>query len=187
MLLRETASLLNRARLSVIMLVIMMLPSVVFSANSAQSKITVTVGEAAKISGIDDWVIGIHTADESLGAYWEYNWDYECVFSSTGAYSVELTSQNGVSPMVLKSASGDEMDYEVWAYVKQGASHSIKGPYRAANFTIPNLTGSDSQTCQGEGYGGHNLFFAALVRRTSFDPAPSGIYRDQMVITVRPE
>lgn len=187
MLLQETVTVLKKSLLGLIPLVLVSLPIAAFSADSVQSKISITVGETAKISAIDDWVIGIHAADENMSSFWEYKWDYECVFSSTGAYSIELNSQNGASPLELRNASGEALAYEVWAYVKEGSGLSIKGPFRDATFSMSNLTGSDSQTCQGEGYGGHNLFFAALVRRSNFNAAPTGIYRDQMVITVRPE
>lgn len=184
---RKTAIVLKKILFGILPFVLVALSTMTYAANSAQSTISITVGETAKISAIDDWVIGIHAADENMSSFWEYKWDYECVFTSTGAYSVELTSQNGASPLELRNNSGDPLAYEVWAYVKKGASYSIKGPFRDATFNMSNLTGSDSQTCQGEGYGGHNLFFAALVRRTNFNAAPTGIYRDQMVITVRPE
>ncbi len=187
MFLREAVIVVKKSLLGTLPLLLTLLPVVVHSANSAQSKISIVVGESAKISAIDDWVIGIHAAGENMSSFWEYQWDYECVFSSTGAYSVELNSQNGSSPLELRNNSGVSLDYELWAYVKNGASYSMKGPYTTASFSISNLTGSDSQTCQGEGYGGHNLFFAALVRQSNFNAAPTGIYRDQMIITVRPE
>lgn len=187
MLLQETVSVLKKALIAVVPMVLLSLPINAFSANTAESKLSIMIGETAKISAIDDWVIGIHAADEDMTSFWEYQWDYQCVFTSTGAYSVQLNSQNGASPLELRSASGEPLAYEVWAYVKEGTALSIKGPFRDATFNMSNLTGSDSQTCQGEGYGGHNLFFAALVRRANFNAAPTGIYRDQMVITVSPE
>ena len=187
MLLQETVSVVKKALIAVVPMLLLSLPINAFSANSAESKLSIIIGETAKISAIDDWVIGIHAADEDMTSFWEYQWDYQCVFTSTGAYSVQLNSQNGASPLELRSASGEPLAYEVWAYVKEGTALSIKGPFRDASFSMSNLTGSDSQTCQGEGYGGHNLFFAALVRRANFNAAPTGIYRDQMVITVSPE
>lgn len=184
---QEAAATLKETLSAILMLILVLVPAVVYSGDSSQSKISIFVGEAAKISKIDDWVISIHTSNEDMGSIWEYKWDYECVFSSTGAYSVELTSSNGGSELELRSESGVPLKYELWAYVKKGASYSLEGPFTTTTLSIVDLTGSASHSCQGEAYGGHNLFFAPLVRQANFNAAPTGVYRDKIVITVRPE
>lgn len=153
--------------------------------DSAQSEIRITRGEAVRISNIDDWLIGVFTANDSINTI-QYNWDAECVYTTTGSYRVEVTSANGGSQLRLESSAGDQMNYTLYAYFRRGNNYLMRG-YTTPVITIDNLSGSTSPTCADEPVTGVNLWFAALVRPADFNPAPPGIYQDLATLTVSPE
>ncbi len=177
---------LSVATLMLAALLVAFFPSKAAAQSSADSQISITVGEAIQITNIDDWVIGIFTANATINN-WQYNWDYECVFSTSGTYRVELNSQNGFNPLKLVSSSGDQMDYEIWSYYRQGNTYRMQGPLNTPTISLTNLSASQSPTCADENYGGANLFFAALVRQAPFNQAPPGIYQDLVTLQVIPE
>lgn len=154
--------------------------------DSSDAELSITKGEAVKISGIDDWLIGVFTATSSINNL-QYQWDYECVYSSSGAYRVEIISTLGDNPLNLQSSAGDKMNYEIWSFYRQGNSYNLDGPYTTPTFTLSNLSASQSLSCSDEAYGGNNLFFAAVVRPGPFNNAPPGIYNDQVTLIVSPE
>ena len=161
--------------------------SLVSAQDSAQSEISIIRGEAVSISNIDDWLIGVFTATDSIATL-QYNWDAECVFTTTGVYRVEVTSQNGGGLLQLRSSAGDTMDYELWTYSRT----NLTGGYQLLGFftspvILTNRRGSTSPTCAGEPTDGTNLWFAALVRPGPFNAAPPGIYQDVATIVVSPE
>jgi hypothetical protein len=148
-----------------------------------ESDISIVKGESAHITGVDDWIIGVFSPTDTIPVY-SYQWDPECVFTSTGSYSVELSSQNGGADLTLKTAAGDEMKYWLYAYYFRASGGVLEG-WTTSDKTISNLKGSLSPTCADTN--GRNLWFAALVRNYDFNPAVPGIYQDLMTITVSPE
>ncbi len=157
-----------------------------FAAPTADSDISITRGESVQITGIDDWLIGVFTATSTIPVI-QYNWDFQCVYTSTGLFRVDLISSNGLSPLTLESSGGDQMRYEIWAFHRRAGAFALDGPYITPTFGINNLEGSTSLTCADEGYGGNNLFFAALVRPANFNAAPPGIYQDVVTLIVSQE
>jgi len=151
---------------------------------STDAEVSITRGESVKISNIDDWLIGVFTANESINNI-QYNWDWECVHSSTGSYRVEVISQNGGNELTLKSGP-NSMRYWIYSYVRRGANYQLQGS-TSPNFTLNNLSGSTQVDCSDEATPGTNLWFAALVRPADFNPAPPGIYQDLVTLLVSPE
>ena len=153
--------------------------------SSEQSTVSIIRGESVKISNIDDWLIGVFTSIDTINSI-QYQWDWECVYSSTGSYQVNLVSQNGGSELVLRSSAGDEMKYWLYVYFRQGGTYNLQG-FTTPVININNMSGSQSLSCADEPIVGSNLWFAALVRPNDFNPAPPGIYQDLMTIIVSPE
>lgn len=154
-------------------------------AQSAESDLRMVRSELVKISNIDDWVIGVFTAVDSISNL-AFNWDWQCVYTSTGSFNVEVTSQNGGSRLTLESASGDEMNYFIYAYFRRGNRFSLTG-HATPVINLNNLSGSQSLTCDDERFAQTNLWFAAAVTPADFNPAPPGIYRDFVTLMVSPE
>ncbi len=150
---------------------------------STDTEVAITKSEAVKISNIDDWLIGVFTATDSINTI-QYNWDAECVYSSTGSYKVEIISQNGGADLTLKSGP-NSMKYWIYSFYRRGANYRMQG-FTDSNFTINNLSGSRQQDCSDEANAGTNLWFAALVRPADFNPAPPGIYQDLVTLLVSP-
>ncbi len=154
-------------------------------AESADSDVSIVRSESTKISNIDDWLIGVFSSTDSINNI-QYNWDAECVYTSTGSYKVELSSQNGGSRLKLENGSGDKMKYWIYSYVRRGNNYQMQG-HTTSLINLNNLSGSQSLTCADENVVGTNLWFAALVRPADFNPAPPGIYRDVVTLIVSPE
>lgn len=161
-------------------------PNSALAQDSVDSEVSITKGEAIRISNIDDWLIGVFTATSTINN-WQYQWDYQCVYSTSGAYSVEITSQNGLTPLALISGAGDQMEYDIYSFYRRGVNYNLDGPYDTATFSLTNLSASQSPTCADENYGGANLFFAAVVKPAGFNAAPPGIYQDLVTLQVVPE
>ncbi len=158
--------------------------SAVLAQDATDAEVSITRGEAVQISNIDDWLIGVFTAIDTINNI-QYNWDWECVYSSTGSYRVEVISQNGGSELRLNSGT-DSMRYWIYAYFRQGNNYRLRG-FTDPNFTLNNLSGSTQIDCSDEPVVGTNLWFAALVRPADFNPAPPGIYQDLVTLLVSPE
>ena len=150
---------------------------------SLDSEVAITKSEAVKITNIDDWLIGVFAATDSINTI-QYNWDAECVYSSTGSYKVEVISQNGGTELTLTSGP-NSMRYWIYSFFRRGANFRMQG-FTDANFTINNLSGSRQEDCSDEPNAGTNLWFAALVRPADFNPAPPGIYQDLVTLLVSP-
>jgi hypothetical protein len=159
-------------------------PGTVFAQASIDTEVSITRGESVQISNIDDWLIGVFTSIDTINNI-QYNWDWECVYSSTGSYRVEVISQNGGSELQLNSGT-DSMRYWIYAYYRQGNTYRMRG-FTDPNFTLSNLSGSTQLDCSDEPTAGTNLWFAALVRPADFNPAPPGIYQDLVTLLVSPE
>ena len=154
-------------------------------AQSAESELSMVRSELVKISNIDEWLIGVFSATDTIN-FNQFEWDFQCVYSSTGSYKVDVTSQNGGSQLRLVSDSGDEMRYRIFTYVRRGNLYNLNG-HTTPVFSLDNLSGSLSLTCADEPLAQSNLFFAPLVTPNDFNQAPPGIYRDFVTIVVSPE
>lgn len=157
-----------------------------FAQDSADSQISIARGEAVQITNIDDWLIGVNTAT-AVNFTLQYEWDATCVYTSTGLYSVEVSSGNGGPALFLESSGGDTMPYQLYFYYRRGATYTLSPGYTTPVTTLTNLSGSTSLTCADETFAPTNLWFTAVVRPGPFNAAPPGIYTDFATITVRPE
>ncbi len=151
---------------------------------SSQSEVVLERSESVSISNIDDWMIGIFTSSDTINTL-QYEWDWQCVYSSTGSFRVDVSSANGGSRLALESSSGDQMDYQIYSYSRRGGLYSMIG-HNSPTFALNNLSGSQSLTCSDEP-SNTNLWFAAVVRPFAFNAAPPGIYRDIVTLVVSPE
>ena len=156
-------------------------------AASITSKITLVVGEGALITGIDDLLVGILTADGNISGL-ERASDTMCVFTSTGAYTLTVTSQNGGSQLTLLSASGDSMNYLVRLRYRQGTLKGNTGNLSTPTIVQNNWPGSTEFNCSNvTNWGGNNLEVRATVRASWLNAAPVGIYQDVLTLMVAPE
>ena len=160
------------------------------SQDSADVQVSITRGDAVKISGVDNWTIGVYGPDDTLPTNFQNAWDLICVYSSTGVFGLELVSQNGAGPFTAKSG-GDELNYFVQVVYYQGGLNRLQVRRSNENTspgTVSNLRGSPSLTCADDEFnGGNNLGLAAFMRKADFDAAPPGIYQDVVTVIVRPE
>jgi len=156
----------------------------VLAQQSVRSELNLERAESVRISGIDDWFIGVFTATESINNL-QYQWDPQCVYSSTGGYTIEVSSANAASPLQLESANGDSMVYQIYSFSRQGNRFTLRG-HNDPIFALNNLRGSQSPTCNDE-ISNTNLWFTAVVRPAAFNSAPPGIYRDVVTLVVSPE
>lgn len=153
---------------------------------AVDSQIQLSKSESVKISNIDDWLIGVFTATDTINNIQYNSWDEQCVYSSTGSYQVEVTSQNGGARLTLESGAGDQMRYSIYSYVRRGNRYRMQG-HTSPVINLTNLSSSQTLTCADENIAGVNLWFTALVRPADFNPAPPGIYRDVVTLVVSPE
>lgn len=151
---------------------------------SVDSQINLQRTESVRISNIDDWLIGVFTATDTINNL-QYQWDWQCVYTSTGSFRVDVSSANGGSLLALESSSGDQMTYQIYTYSRRGNNYSLIG-HNTPTFSLSNLSGSQSQTCNDEP-SNTNLWFAAVVRPPAFNAAPPGIYQDTVTLVVSPE
>ncbi|MBX2885301.1 MAG: hypothetical protein KTR32_35430 [Granulosicoccus sp.] len=150
-----------------------------------QSEVSIVKSEGVKISDIDDWLIGVFTSSDTIN-FSQYQWDPQCVYSSTGAYSIQVSSSNGGANLNLQSG-GNSMNYRIYAVFRRGGNYFWTSSTNTT-INIGNMSGSSaSLTCADEQIAGINLWFAALVTPADFNPAPPGIYQDVVSLTVTPE
>ena len=169
---------------TIFVLLSMVFAQVANAQQSVESEISLERAEAVRITNIDDWIIGIFTSSDSINTL-QYEWDWQCVYSSTGSYRVEVSSANGGSTLALESGSGEKMTYQIYTYSRQGNNYNLAG-HNTPVFALNNLSGSQSLTCNDEP-SNTNLWFAAVVRPPAFNAAPPGIYRDVVTLVVSPE
>lgn len=175
-----------RLRALVVAALLALVPvSLATAQDSAQSQISITRAEQVKISNIDDWMIGIFTATDTIPTI-VYNWDWQCVYTTTGSFRVEVTSANGGTRLHLEDGAGNSMNYWLYIYFRRGATYTMDS-HTTPTATYTNLSGSTRLDCSDEALGSSNLWFAALVRPADFNPAPPGIYRDVVTLVVSPE
>jgi len=151
------------------------------------SEISITKGEAVRISSVDDWLVGVFTALDTISGSALSAYDRQCVFSTTGAYQLEVVSGNGGTRLNLQSGSGDGMNYRIWV-VWRNLTGTFTG--RITNNTVINVNNLRALTtldCADDSFFAGNLWFRAQVLPGDFNAAPPGIYQDFVTINVRPE
>lgn len=142
------------------------------STSSGTSVITMTKQDAVQISGIDDINLGIRG---NLSAT-EVGSDSLCVFSSTGAYSIVVTSSNG-SFELMDSNNTTAIPYSVdW----------IVASTRAVSYNTP-LAGLIGNSTAVDCEGNTNATFQVSVEAADFNSAEPGDYRDTLTLLVTPE
>ena len=159
--------------------------------DSADSLISVEKVEEVRISKIDDILIGVFGADGTITQrqYRTDQFDYQCVYSTTGGYRLTVSSANSAGRLELVSDAGDAMRYELhlWFRRQGGSFQYTSTRYRNAPIDLPGLSASRSPTCADEGLDNSNLIVTGLVLPEDFNPAPPGVYRDVLTLTVSPE
>ncbi len=154
---------------------------------SITAKITLVVGEGALITGIDDLLVGVLTADGNVTGV-ERSTDRMCVFTSTGAYTLTVTSQNGGSQLQLLNASGDSLRYLLRLRYRQGSLRGNTGNLSTPSIVQSNWVGSTEFDCSDvSNWGGNNLEVRATVRAAWLSAAPVGIYQDVVTLMVAAE
>ena len=159
--------------------------------DSADSKVTISKVDQVQVTKVDDILIGVFTSDAELQrrTYRSDQFDYQCVYSTTGGYRLDVAGTNGNGPFTLVSDSGDAMRYEVhlWFRPAGGEFQYTSTRYTRGPIAVPGLSASRSPTCADEGLDQSNLIVTGVVDRGPFNRAPPGVYRDVLTITVSPE
>lgn len=151
------------------------------------AKITLVVGEGALITGVDDLLVGVLTADGNVSGV-ERARDRMCVFTSTGAYTLTVTSQNGGSQLQLVNSSGDTLRYLIRMRYRQGSLRGNTGNLSTPVIVQNNWASSTEFDCSDvTNWGGNNLEMRATVRASWLSAAPVGIYQDVVTLMVAPE
>jgi spore coat protein U-like protein len=152
--------------------------------HSSQSIISISVGEGVKISNVDDWFLGTYAANHNMGRPPRLL-DQQCVFSSTGTFSLAIAGQNSTNQLRMMNAAGDSIRYRTQMTFFRGNTQ------RRANFarprTVRNISGASTIDCSDSPNTGWNIQFSTWVYRGSFNSAPPGTYQDTVSITVIPE
>ena len=151
--------------------------------STGSSVVTIIKQDAAQITKVNDLNFnnpGFLSNDVRLA-------DDVCVFSTTGAYNVTLTSTNGTNDFLLRNGSGDDMPYSVaWGAATTlgavGSGTAITGGTALAG-QAGNGTDLD---CAGDA-GGVNAAFAVEIAAADYNAAPVGTYTDILTILVAPE
>ncbi len=152
--------------------------------NSAQSTISVFVGDGVKISNVDDWFLGAYSANYNMGTPPRFI-DEQCVFSSTGTFSLSVVGLNSTNQLRMVNSNGDTIRYRSQMIYYRGTRQ------RRVNFnrprTVTRITGASTTDCSDTTNLGWNIQFSTWVYPGSFNAAPPGIYQDTISITVVPE
>lgn len=159
---------------------------------SIDVRISLTRAEAVRISDLDDVLLGTYAATDKLGASEVSGADTQCVFSSTGAFQVELISRNastvGGNWLVLASGAGDTMRYTLSLRARASTGGAWGGwqEYQKNDFMGLSGPGSSSLDCTDQP-AGVNLEFSAAVQTGQFNGAQPGVYQDVLTFVVSPE
>ena len=154
-----------------------------FAQESADSVVTIAKEEGVKISNINDWDFGSWAVHEISDRAVRLQ-DNTCVYSSTGSYSLTLSSQNGSNRLRLRSADGERIRYNVVVRYRDGNVLARQLINRTGT-TINNMTGSLTLGCTGAR--NWNLRFIPIVNKRQFNRASPGIYQDVVTLLVTPE
>ena len=142
------------------------------SSSEGTSVLTIVKEDAVQISDVDDLYLGIKGALTSA----QVVGDDVCVFSSTGAYSLTVSSTNGGFALKDSNTLTDIRYSLEWVTT---STHSVR-----YNKTLTSLSGnSQSLDCGGS----TNARFQVTIRPKSFNKAEPGQYRDTLTLLVHPE
>ncbi len=135
--------------------------------STGTSVVTIIKDNAVQITNVDDIDLGTHA---TLGANAVAS-DDVCVFSSTSAYNLTVTSANGIFEL---QNGGDAIPYALtWDAAAVTESGVMSG-----------LTGDNtSLNCSG----GTNATFEVTVDSADFNAANPGTYTDTLTLLVQPE
>lgn len=176
-----------------LLLLIIILPNVVLSADTgatSNAEISVERANAVVLSRVDDWFLGAYSALETESSLIRV-YDWTCVFSTTGMYSLTIQSANGGSSLKLQSRSGDQITY--WILVMhEGPSGAVRTTVRVPDYHITGMIASRDLNCEGlkednKNEQNWNLRFRPAILHRNFNAAPPGIYTDQITLVVTAE
>lgn len=151
----------------------------------ATSDIRVIKGEAVQIGNINDWDFGLHGSLAVTNTALRVR-DNTCVFSSTGAYSLQVSSQNGGTRLRLLNTAGDRLRYTIRVRYRDG-NQFRNTRLRNSISTMNALTSSQTPDCSDQGARNWNLRFIPTVGRNAFNRASPGVYTDLVTIMITPE
>ncbi len=152
---------------------------------SATSEVRVVVGEAVKISNVDDWLLGVYSATDTVNFLTPLFRDDQCVFSSTGAFRITINGQHSANSFLMESQNGDTMAYRMLINFRSGGGNRFQFVNAPATYT--NVDGASTLDCSDSPNPGWNLRFYTYVLGNSFNAAPPGIYQDTLTLLVAPE
>lgn len=145
--------------------------------STATTTVSVTKGDAVKISGVDSFSFGT-----SLSALPAQQIDDVCVYSTTGNYYVTASSVNG-SDFDMRSNSNDTIRYKVkWT----NDINSTNGTTLAYNSQSDVFTGADttSENCNSTNATARLIL---NIDQSSWDAAPAGnTFTDTLQLVVAP-
>ena len=153
--------------------------------NTAESEISIVVGESVKISNVDDWLLGVYTATDTINFLTPLFRDDQCVFSSTGAFRITINGQHSNSAFLMESQNGDTMAYRMLINYRRNGGNRFR--FVSAPSTHTNIDGASTLDCSDSPNPGWNLRFYTYVLGASFNAAPPGIYQDTLTLLVAPE
>jgi len=140
--------------------------------SEGESLVTIIKENAVQITNVADLDLGTHAtlaADQSAN-------DDVCVFNSTAAYKITVSSANGA--FVLKDGA-EEIPYAVAWAANGGAAVPL-----AHGAALGGLAGDQaSLDCNA----GTNANFSATVASADFNAAAPGTYTDTLTLLVEPE
>ncbi len=140
--------------------------------SAGESLVTIIKENAVQISDVADLDLGSHA---TLAADVSAN-DDVCVFNSTAAYSITVSSANGEFKLMNGAA---EIPYSVEWSANSGAAAPL-----AHGAALASLAGDrTSLNCNG----GTNANFSATVAAADFNAAGPGTYTDTLTLLVEPE
>lgn len=169
-------------------LMLLIAPFAMMVSTAAPTRISISKVFGVQLSKVDDWNFGVHSATTTALADMSVTtadgfWDDTCAFSSSGAYDLDVSSQNGGSLFIMKSGT-DQIPYTITVSYKRGTYQTKT--YTASPISLKNLRASQITDCADE-FSGHNLRFAPLVAAADFNAAPPGVYQDIVTLVVSPK
>jgi spore coat protein U-like protein len=142
------------------------------STSEGTSLVTIIKGNAVLITDVDDLFLGTHGTLDTK----KVSADAVCVYSSTGAYNLAITTINGYFALQSTSTTTD-IPYSL-EWITDVATPVLH------NSPINGLIGdSQSINCNGS----TNAIFQQTVRRAAFNAADPGSYQDTLTLLVAPE
>jgi len=173
----------------------LMLPPALAAQQSVDVDISIEKGEAVIITGLDDTVVTVDDPFVPVGAPLVSAFVNPCVHSTTGLYSITISSANGHSNFAVENTAGATMPYRLRLWTIDGSS-GFPGTYtrqvHTSTVTLTNRVASPTVSCLGHGFPTNgsqpsNLQFRTHVQRAAFNNAPVGIYTDTLIFTIVPD